>query len=385
MRMKERLFRKISVLGLGVLLWGMSAGGVMAGDIDTDTMLIESFYEKLDEKDYEGRADLAAGEYYELLTDMYQNEYYSENNIGFYNVESVDNVVVLGEVPDNGYSYSYVWESVKETSSDVTAYLVKSDVVAKEITDFYYTGTRYDVLFVGTVEQERKIVSMNTALRNLVDEYVGGRSDGLASSYSLNINSRACIPDEIKVKMSDGTISTVDFKTYCKRVAAQEVGYDSRPVAYHKSGCIALKNFAMYRYLTAGPDAGSHIGADTGTQVYIPDINYNGWPNLMNAMDQTWHIFMMDASGNCFESGYRSGDDPEHSQYDHEHSGIMLQNKAKTMAENGKTYQEILEYYYAYSSVTNNGAVYYKTLEEHNYQNTGSHYTCYRCGHMKPY
>lgn len=357
---------------------------VMAEETD-DSTLIQTFYETLNSKDYEKRATMAAGAYREDLLWMLSDEEKRLNHIGMYNVSRVTEVAVLGEI--SAYEYPDLMANAEETADDYKAYLVRSYITAYEESEFYSTGERYDIIFVGTVDGERKILSMNRALAGTVNCFLEEScGESGISPNSLIVSNAVCKPDEIKVKMSDTEVITVDFKIYCKKVAAQEVGYDSYSMERHKACCIAVKNYALYKVFEASPDMGFHIWANQSDgQEYFPDIQYTNWPNVMAAMEATWDICLTDSSGKCVYTEYRSGTKAEHTEYDHQGSGTLLQNRAKEMADAGKSYKDILDYFYSNSPVTNYTTLLYPMLTDHSYSylNEKGYYQCSKCGQIK--
>lgn len=381
LQLRKCLIKKIRCIMVCVVLVCCTFLGSIKVSATTfdDSYIIKKFYKLLDLKQYDKRAEMTCGEYKETLTEMMKDPYFDSNKIGFYNVKSVITPMVLTEV--SAKEYSDVWEQCFEIASNVKAYLVYSFTVAYEETDFYNTGAQFDVVFVGTAEGKRKIISMNRALDQIVNQYK--LSKGI-SNYAVDMN-KVCMPKEIKVKMKDGRVVTVDFKLYCKRVAAQEVGYDKWPEAYHKACCVALKNYAMFHYLTRSADAGFHVfGYEDKGQNYNSSIQYNKWPNLMNAMDSVWNEFLSNNSGDCILTQYRSGNKAEHDISNKKSSGIMVQNQAKSFADDGKSYVYILNYFYGYSEASNGQALKYVHIPEHNYEYIGSYfYRCKRCGNVK--
>lgn len=277
-----------------------------------DYELICDFYETLNEKNYGARVGMTAGDYHDTLAGIVGDPYYVQNRLGLYNVRSVDEVSILGEI-----------------SADSKAYLVQSCITAYENTPFYFTGERFDIIFVGTIAGERKIISMNTALDSTVRDYMEN-----VLGISLYGNSAGmCTPDVIVVHLTDGRNVEVDFKEYCQKVACSEVGYDSYDTDYHKASCIALKCFAMYRVYTRSADVNYDIDSTSdNAQIYDPDIDCSPWPRLLAALDSTWSTVLTDSSGNIFESGYRSGNKPQHQEYNYQSSGVMLHSNAINQA-----------------------------------------------------
>lgn len=360
------------------LVWALVSWGgpvTVKAEENEDYELICDFYATLNEKDYGARVGMTVGDYHDTLAGIVGNPYYVQNRVGLYNVVSVDEVNILGEIPATEY-----WDLsqyASEISENPRAYLVQSYTTAYENTSFYFTGERFDVIFVGSIAGERKIISMNTALDSTVRNYMEN-----VLGISLYGNSTGmCIPDVIVVRLSNGKNVEVDFKEYCQKVACSEVGYDSYDTDYHKASCIALKCYAMYRVYIEPADGGYHINSTTNDQIYDPDIDCSSWPRLLAALDSTWSTVLTDSSGNIFKSGYRSGNKPEHQEYNYQSSGIMLQNNAISQANAGWTFQQILAYAYSYSDKTGGTELKYVLLSEHVYewQSDGS-YRCSVCG-----
>lgn len=348
---------------------------------NTDEVIITESYYLLGSQEYEERAKLMAGEYQELILSLIGNSYYEENHIGMYNVTGIRNVNILCEV--GATEYPDVLEMCNEISEEVKAYLVRYEVTAIEDTEFYANGEKYDIVFMGTVDAKRKILSINPAFATIITNY---QNEGtITSRASLDLDVLICIPETIRVQMEDDTVSEIDFKLYCKKVAAAEVGFNSRNMNYHKACCIALKNYALYRILTAPYDQGFHLSySSSSAQNYDPETDISIFPKVMLALDVTWKTFMVDANGNCILSEYRSGTKEEHDIFREKSSGTLLQDEAYEMSEEGDTYIEILNYFYSYSHRTNGAALNYKLLSLHSYTALlGGASKCSVCGHIK--
>ena len=371
------------ILAITIFFCGITKPYVVDASTISDVYIINKFYRLLNLKQYEKRTEMTYGAYREMLMEMLTNADNKENRVGFYNVKAITMPVVLDQI--NAEEYYDVWENAKSVANDIKAYLVYSYTMAYEETDFYYTGARFDVVFIGTVESQRKILSMNRALGGIVEKYKTKimTLKGV-ESYAINMN-KVCIPQNIVVKLYNGKKITVEFKEYCQKVAAKEVGYDSWPAAYHKACCIALKNYALYHAMTKSDDGGYYVCGYSGEgQDYNPNINCDKWPKLMKALDDTWNGFITNSSGDCFETQYRSGNKSSHSAYNRKSSGILIQNQAKAFAENGKDYKYILEYFYSNSPASNGKALRFISLYNHKYVRIGSYYyECSHCGDRK--
>lgn len=339
-----------------------------------DLALINNFYSALNDKNYVARAEMTVGDYHDMLVDITENAFCVENRLGFYNVESVNEVEVLGSIPVA--EYPDLLRYATEISTEYQAYLVRSDITAYEDTEFYFTGERYDIIFVGTVEESRKIISVNTALDSTVRNYM---QDQGISTYMLRPN--ICLPVTIRVKLANGSVVTVDFKEYCKKVACSEVGYDSYNTNYHKASCIALKNYAYYRRCIEPADNYFHINATTADQIYDPNVDCSPFPNLLSALDEVWNIFITDTNGNIMITEYRSGKEDRHQQYATKASGVMLHSNAIVQANEEWLYTDILEYAYDSAERLGYRKMTYAYIFSHVYElQPDGNYKCRTCG-----
>lgn len=342
----------------------------------TDELLIRESVDCLNSKDYTNRLSYFGESYQNMLVELMENVDNFENKIGFYNVENINIISIKKLAYTNIYLDQY--ESASKEAEDIVLYAVTLEVDAYSTSEFYDDGIRTDVYAVGSLKDERKIIS----IRKATEPIILHTSNGI-SSYDAYIGECFTFPEQIKVQKSNNQIVSVDFKLYCKRVVAKEVGYDSWGANYHKSCALAAKNYALHKILTCSPDLGYHILATESNQVYDENINYNGWPNLMNALEQTWNQVIVDSKGYCVNTEYRSGTKPEHEQYDRASSGKLIQKSAKNMSDNGASYSQILSYFYSNSPEASGTIILKNCNAPHIWVNYGNYKKCRKCGKIE--
>lgn len=336
----------------------------------SDYGLISKSCKLLNKEDFLGRANLFYGEYKKDLVDMTNHPEYANQHIGMYNVQSIRILSVKQASPSS--LYDSVMNDACELES-VRVYEVRSKVKTYEESAFYNTGERKDYYFLGTKNGRRYIFSINSVVDGNVDEI-----ESNVQTYVMP--KKNCLPDVISVKRGNGVIQNVDFKKYCQVVAACEVGYNSYNSEWHKARCVALKNYALHKIWIAPVDKGFHVTDDQSTQVYNPSINLSEFPRLMIALNTIWNDVLVDSSGNVIETQYRGSKATDYQSALGKGSGILPEEESLELAKSGKTYKEILWYYYDNAKLLNYKRISMKAFYDHSYVEYSSYRRCSRCG-----
>ena len=389
--------RVIFLFIVAVFLWHCPLK-VSASEHVDDASLITDYYTYLQEGDLDDFLSTLGSEYATVMESYINNIYYRQNNLGIYNIKSINNVSIMQEV--NTDLYLPIIEECE--GEDISVYLVRANLDIHEENEFYFEGNNYHLFFVGTIDGARKIVAYRMPLPQTIEECVDLND---ASTYSIerfgeceSPYSTSCsyntLPSSITVarwKYGNGAIESVNFLKYVKTVACAEIGYVDKNINYHYAGILAVRNYAWYKILTADSNASYHVtdtnltnGIYTASyQVYNPDTYWNNstWQTMYNRVDAIWNRNFLNSDYNFFLSWYTSA-----SGLGGQHSGRMNLNKADELANEGKTYEEILNYFYS-NSDNSSGNLYFCYIGSHIFYKSVSNgntvlLTC-KCGYKE--
>lgn len=135
----------------------------------TDERLIRESAECLDNKEYTKRL-LYFGESYKLmLEELMENSDNQENKIGFYNVRSI-NIKSVNKIKCSKYNLDQ-YKSASLEADDISLYIVITEVETYLESEFYNSGVRSDIYAVGTINNERKIISIRKAPERIIKQF----------------------------------------------------------------------------------------------------------------------------------------------------------------------------------------------------------------------
>ena len=157
------------------------------------------------------------------------------------------------------------------------------------------------------------------------------------------------VDNPIRVKLSDGTIQTLETETYLKSVVPAESPASWNPEAL-KAQAVAARSYALWR-LAHPRDATYDINSDQSDQVYNPKMQD---PRSDQAVTDTNGVYIVTAPNVADEAQYcaKCGrpDCPYCSKLVPMPTPIyptrLCQNGAQTMAVAGSSYKDILTHYY---------------------------------------
>ena len=265
---------------------------------------------------------------------------------------------------------------------DISIYLVKSDIDTIVQNDFYYNGINYNLVFIGTVDSERKIVAFRMPLADTVEVQVGEEEALEYSAIRFGTETATCstrsvctynlLPSSIKVKRwyhGDGSIETVSLQKYVKVVACAELGYINRDADYHYAGILAIRNYGWYYIVTADSNASYHVTDTcetnstytTSYQQYMPDTYWNNstWNTMYSRVETIWDKNFFTTDYSRVYSWYTTN-----SSYGLQNSGRMNLNIANDLANAGNDYEYILNYFYG-NSYQSSGDLKFVTIGNH--------------------
>lgn len=361
-----------------------------------DHTLIDNYFDSINNKDYNSLLSLMGNEYSTEMSFYLDSNYYQENHLGVYCIDTINSVSIVGEIDNSNY-LPIIGEC---EGDDIHIYLVCSDITTEATNQFYFNGTNYNLFFIGTVNGERKIVAFRMPLPETIEKYIGTEKtveyNNTRSGTNSSVYATSCsynsLPSTIKVarwKYGSGSIETVDLLKYVKTVACAELGFVTRDEDYHYSGALAIRNYSWYKILTADSNAQYHVTDTNETnstykksyQVYNPSTFWNNstWQTLYTRVDSIWSVNFFATNYNRIDSWYTTA-----SGVGGENSGRMNLNTANTLANSGNDYKKILNYFYGNSSQST-GSLNFCTVGSHVYYRTvtsGSTATRYcKCGH----
>lgn len=155
-------------------------------------------------------------------------------------------------------------------------------------------------------------------------------------------------------KYAPGEVQVVDFKEYVKHVLPNE-WFASWPQDSLRAGAMAAKSYAWYQINQGGkwPGLGADVMDSTCDQVYNPAVSY---ASTDQAVEDTWgqrvtrdgkiHISQYWAGWKYDSSGKRIGCNATREEVDALYPGRMSQCGSAYWAEQGKSWDWILTYYY---------------------------------------
>lgn len=351
----------------------------------TDEQLISDYFSTVDQQMWNELEDVLSDSYYQSISSTIDNNAYADNNLGLYNIEAVNQVSVLGEIPASTYEYysPIIAELEDDGVEEIIAYVVECELDTYEDTEFYFTGNNYLTFFCGTQDGNRYIADCRITSTPVMTSLSDSIGEIAAPDYGTNSASSCTynrVPSSIKVlrwRYGDSSTipETVNFKRYVKVVAACEAGYDSRDEDYHYSNILCIRNYAWYRILNADPSRNYHVtdtlqtnGGDfPSNQEYNPDVYWDPdtWVNLYDRVDDMWDENMVNSDLEIFDSWFTKND-PD---YDYSGSGRFVQDTSNEMARDGWHYEEILDYFYSYSEMSD-GPIEFVPTGEHLFYRT---------------
>ncbi len=379
--MKKHLSQTICALAL---LIGVSCNKAYASQMQNgyemiDNMIVENYYDYISDESWDELLGLMGTEYESEMESYINSSYYQENNLGVYSIEKVNSIENKGLVASA--AYLPIVDACE--GEDISIYLIKSDIETKVDNEFYFDGINYNLVFIGTVDGERKIVAFRMPLLDTIEEcgseeeavgYSAMRFGTEATTYSSFICSYNQLPSTIKVarwKYGNGIIETVDLQKYVKVVACAELGYVSRDEDYHYAGILAIRNYGWYNVVTADSNASYHVTDTNETcseysnsyQVYNPGTYWNNstWTTMYNRVEDIWNMNFFSTDYSRIYSWYTTRDG-----LGTENSGRMNLNLANNMANDAKTYQEILNAFYG-NSYQSTGDLKFELVGMHTY------------------
>ena len=268
--------------------------------------------------------------------------------------------------PELGVSVARITAAEQENYEDIRVIYVKEKVKAKAGSDVVEDGVDYNAYVIGTQDGTRKIIRISAASLDVIEDSKQGFGDEPQATLTL--------PSSVKIYFTKSENrnhygkdrATISFYGYLKDVIPNEwiVSYYSSYPAYLEAGAMATKMYAWN--LTLYPDCSgapyyADMKDDSSNQNYTVGSysalasRYQGY--IDSALSTTYKIAMTKSGSTAescvFETQYHSNDGSQG-------SGILNASTAYTLAKSGNSYQQILRYFYDYSSAAGGGAVVFR-------------------------
>lgn len=102
----------------------------------TDEQLISDYFSAVDQQMWDELEDVLSDSYYQSISSTIDNNAYAENNLGLYNIEAVNQVSLLGEIPASTYEYysPIIAELEDDGVEEIIAYVVECELDTYEDT-----------------------------------------------------------------------------------------------------------------------------------------------------------------------------------------------------------------------------------------------------------
>lgn len=371
----------VSTLFLGV-------NNVKAASIDNPESVISEYVSALNNKDWDKLVNLQNDESLKSFIESKSNQ---DQKLGILDVKSAKLKNVL-PIP-NSEATKFLSDNY-DGVFNLEYYLVATDYNVYNENKYYVNGTNYDLLAIGklngqwkiingmmapldvlhndgygffdkaendtiTVIQQRihgKIVNksgklleydnanfafqLEQAINPLIKTSLQADSAIKVTASNPGYNFNLPFPQQIRVYItSAGYVSTVATWSYVKDVLPNE-WHGSDPVEALKAGAIAVKEYAWYHHYYPTINGSRHQADLIDTpqdQKYVwLSRNNPGCGNSNTACDAIYRWAIVNSSGNVFETNYQKTP----------RSGWMSQDGSVNLAKQGYSWISILQYYY---------------------------------------
>lgn len=273
---------------------------------------------------------------------------------GIFNIRTIDLVSATGY--KNSSLFGDALEEDYAKYSDVEYWVVEWVLAVHENSEYFKNGLSRVLFVTGKENGAEKILDL---ILLPVQRYSFTAGNTLMSCDTPKKSDTPWTnPSSIKVLIvKEGKVRTVPFQQYCKVVATCEVGMSSWNTNALKACSLAIKNYGWRRTLSKKyPNLACDVKDGTTDQVYNPDKTLI--PVCTDAVTAIWDYVMLDSNYGLF-TGFHVKNSNVNS-YARYHGGILSQVGSKTLADSGKTWQQIVHYYYdsgEYISDMGNGPI----------------------------
>lgn len=347
-------------------------------------MVLDEYVETINEKDWSSYKECFSQDIQEELA-YFPTVQQIQEHTGLLSVDEISIKEIKEIELDEAKTCEPRFVDIEESDyDDVFCYYVGFDYSVKEEyeNEFYYDGTKYSFVIIGSNNGVEEIVGFEDAYyfdtidevgvsfeskeEEKAEEVVDNRNRGLITNYSGDVlgtigdvaivastenSSRAIArsyisePEIIKVSVN-GTVKSMSLNNYTANVLPNE-WYMSWNDASLKAGAVTIRMFGWYNVLHPRKPAttyGAHVDNTTEYQVFVDG---SATTKSLLIVQQTETIAMLDTNGNVFEPQYRAGTSSTTTQG--KNGGIMYQWGTKYLGDKNYSYKGICNYYFANS------------------------------------
>jgi hypothetical protein len=333
----KRIYRVLAVMIAFVIMFtANSASFVAAEETSSDEeQLIYDYFEAVDSGDWEIWANYYALDVRDSYIEFVENTENHANNIGILTVNSAA-VISITQVTDEA-APSGVYDELEEHFEDTSAYncyKVVVDMSINEDNGYYLEGINEKIIILINENGEWKVGSTyNAPQSNPRLRGVGQLVGFCAGAYSTK-------PSIVRVKESSTYIVSPTLSVYVRNTIQNEVGNLNYPSNALKALCVASQSHVWWFCLTKYWDAqGYDIRSYDGT------VNYHSGTTINSAITTAYNsvsgYYIKASNGLHFSTPYNSK-----ATANSQSSGQLYEDGAKTKANQGMTWQNILHYYF---------------------------------------
>lgn len=326
------------------------------GYIDEEfTNLIYEYYKDINDRNYMDILQIYSTSLQYDVYDFFVNERNRVNHEGIYNVVDVE-VDMIEKISS---SESVLYNSIYYSKID--KYFVSCYMNVYETDKYYMQGDNYFEFTIGKDENgDVEIVDIEIASYNNIKKYVKTSFEQYISVrnyliYGEESDSASCYavrpggydapvyvdyvdnPANIRI-LYNGTVQTIDFKTYLERTVAVECNSGLDGIETYKACAMAVKMYAIHKVLKRAVGYNYDIKVPDD-QDYDPNKPLS--ENAKAAVNYIYDYFLLDYYGAVFMTPYRTK--VSDSSYCVNHGGIMPQINSETA---GMSWKDKLYYYY---------------------------------------
>lgn len=262
--------------------------------------------------------------------------------IGFYNYAAVELISCIS-VGEEFFNPSMISSTKIDNYSDWICWECSVDVVAYRETEYLTTGNNQFLIYTARDGEGNYLIVEVLRNRKASD------SNEAASTLSYDAPVPASgtgvwqVPSTINVQ----GYGDVDFLEYCYVVTANEFGTDSYNYEAKKAVAFAVKQYGWNRTLVQKyPYYEYDVKSTTADQAYNPSKTPSD--SVISAVDATWDFVMLTCDLKLFCAFHVKNSSI--SSYAIYHGGILSQDGANSLGNDGYSWKEILHYYYDYGT-----------------------------------
>lgn len=358
--------------------------------------VIYQYYENISNGCYEEVINLYSSSLRKQMIKFFCDEKNKTEHEGLYNIYNVDVLTIKKTEQTDAVM------DCEEEYVEIMSFFVKCNMNVYKTDKYYMEGNNYFEFTLGK-ESNGNVNILNievpdySCIRKYGEDkaYINQRNCLIYGEeacnnielYSMNDDAPVSIdyvenPSQVRV-LYNGSVETVDFRTYMERTAAAEFNSGIEGIESYKACAMAVKMYAIHKILKRAIGLNYDIYAgpgDDAEQTYAPNKALS--ENAKRAVDETYDYFLLDYNGAVFPTFYRSVVE-KLPQYCVKNGGVMPQIDKNDETKN-MSWKNKLHYYYTRVpgvAYYNNNMVYGSLIitYSHTHDWSSGQY-CYYCG-----